>query len=816
MITRWTTRWRRLRRWFSRSEWDVRLLGLPRSQETGAAPGLVLIQIDGLARPQLERALKAGRMPFLKKLMEREGYQLHDFYSGQPATTPAVQGELFYGQKCAVPSFDFYDRQTCEIKRMFSAEPAVEVEERLKAGGKTPLLQGGSAYCDIYSGGAEEVHFCSVNAGLPSKRRAVHPLRRLLFGLWHCMSIVRTAALVLVELVVALVDVCRGLARGHEIGPEFRAILSRVIVSVMLREMATIGASMDIARGLPIIHLNYLGYDEQSHRRGPSSRFAHWALRSIDNAIRQLSSAAGRSEARDYDVWIYSDHGQEHSHPYQHEHEKSVQDVIAELIQKHLGVKVGCIDPAKKYRASRSAWLGGWFVNWFFGAGEEKGCAEDEAVSITAAGPVGHVYLKHSHTVQQQDLLARALVAEAGIPLVMRRQADRSVRAFTAEGEFELPRDAADVLGAEHPFLDEVSVDLAALCHHRDAGDLVICGFRKNELELTFPIENGSHAGPGYSETNGFSLLPADAPLPRRDHTYLRASDLRGAVLHRLEREPLTTLSRGRRSKEPETFSIMTFNVHSCVGMDGKLSPARIARVIEQSGADVIALQELDVRRPRSGAIDQAHEIARLVGMHHHFHPALRMAEEAYGDAILCHFPMRLIHAGPLPGLSHRSDLEPRGALWVEITVNGTPIQVINTHLGLSPLEKVVQVEELLGANWLGHPDCRGPVIFCGDLNCGPVSRTYRQIAHRFKDAQRQLKGHRIVATWPSNAPFHRIDHVFISPEIQVRQVVIPRTILTRVASDHLPVLVSVGVEPARSVPHREGRADVVSQHAPT
>lgn len=812
MITRWTTRWRRLRRWFSRSEWDVRLLGLPRAQESAAAPGLVLIQIDGLARHQLERAIRAGRMPFLRKLLAREGYQLHDFYSGQPSTTPAVQGELFYGQKCAVPSFDFYDRATGEVKRMFSSEPAIEVEQRLKAGGQKPLLEGGSAYCDIYSGGAEEVHFCSVNAGLPSKREAVHPLRRLFFGLWHCMTLVRTAALIFVELVVAVGDICRGLARGHEFGPEFRAILSRVIVSVMLREMATIGAAMDIARGLPIIHLNYLGYDEQSHRRGPSSGFAHWALGSIDNAIRQLAQAAQRSVVRDYDIWIYSDHGQEHSRPYQHEHEQPIQEVVADLIQKHLGIPAGRMDPSKKYRASRSAWLGGWFAKWFFGSGDEKGCAEDEAVSITAAGPLGHIYLKMKYTDEQRDALVRALVAEAGVPLVLRRAAGRSARAVTAAGEFDLPHDAVHVFGPEHPFLQEVAVDLAELCHHRDAGDIVICGFRGKERLLTFPLENGSHAGPGYCETHGFALLTADAPLPQLDRTYLRPSDLRSAVLHRLEREPFGAMSRvRRRSQEPETVSIMTFNVHGCVGMDGKLSLARIARIIEQSGADIIALQELDVRRARSGDIDQAQEIARLVGMQHHFHPAIRIAEEAYGDAILSHFPMRLMHAGPLPGLSHRSDLEPRGALWVEITVNGTPIQIMNTHLGLSAPEKLAQVEELLGSRWLGHPDCRGPVILCGDMNAGPISKSYRRIARKLKDAQRELTGHRVVATWPSNAPFNRIDHVFVSPEIQVRQVDVPRTILTRMASDHLPVLVTVAIESDRRVLATASRLAAVS-----
>ena len=109
---------------------------------------------------------------------------------------------------------------------------------------------------------------------------------------------------------------------------------------------------------------------------------------------------------------------------------------------------------------------------------------------------------------------------------------------------------------------------------------------------------------------------------------------------------------------------IVSYNVHRCLGVDGKLSPKRIADVIAACEPDIVALQELDVGRARTGAIDQAHSIAEALGMQMHFHPALRVMEEQYGDAILTARPSRIIKAGPLPGLAGWLHMEPRGALW--------------------------------------------------------------------------------------------------------------------------------------------------------
>jgi endonuclease/exonuclease/phosphatase family metal-dependent hydrolase len=162
---------------------------------------------------------------------------------------------------------------------------------------------------------------------------------------------------------------------------------------------------------------------------------------------------------------------------------------------------------------------------------------------------------------------------------------------------------------------------------------------------------------------------------------------------------------------------IMTYNVHRCVGMDGKLDVARTAKVIAQCRPDVVALQELDVRRQRTGLVDQAHAIAELVGMRFHFHPAFQVEEESYGDAILSAAPMRLVKAGPLPGSKAVRGLEPRGALWVKIDLDGTELDVVNTHLGLVPHEQRAQADALVSPQWLAHADCTDPAILLGDFN---------------------------------------------------------------------------------------------------
>ncbi len=234
------------------------------------------------------------------------------------------------------------------------------------------------------------------------------------------------------------------------------------------------------------------------------------------------------------------------------------------------------------------------------------------------------------------------------------------------------------------------------------------------------------------------------------------------------------------------TLRILTYNIHSCLGTDGRRLLERIAHVVAQLRPDIVALQEVDVNRPRSGNLDQAYRIAHFLGMACHFYPSFQVAEEQYGNAVLSRFPMRLVKAGPLPGLRR---LEPRGALWVAVTWQGMELQVFNTHLGLLPADRHLQVRALMGPDWLDHPTCLGPVILCGDLNAPPRSGLCRRLRGRLADAAAVARHRHLRGTFPSRFPVVRLDHIFVSPGLDVVRVEVSSSRLSRMASDHLPLL---------------------------
>ncbi|MDT8389197.1 MAG: endonuclease/exonuclease/phosphatase family protein [Lentisphaeria bacterium] len=798
MIGRIETFFRRLRRGLSRSVWLSRLLRLPVSAGPATRPGLLMIQIDGLSQSQFKRALERGEMPFLRKLIAREGYRHQPHYSGLPSTTPAVQAELFYGVKGAVPAFAFRDHRSRRILRMVEPGAAAGVEARLVDKADEALLSGGSAYSDIYAGGAAEPHFCPSSMGWGATLRGANPLVLLAFLLSNLYSFLRIAVLLLMELGLALAGFARGLVGGQDFVKELKFVPTRVAITILLRELCVIGGKIDLSRGLPIVHINFLGYDEQSHRRGPRSLFAHWTLKGIDDAVARLWRAANHSAWRRYDVWIYSDHGQVSVKPYHRVQGYTLEEAVTAAF-KGLGAHSPAAGGKKQggIQSQRARLLGGKTIQRLLPAPGIEGPETDEKrAAVVALGPVAHVYSPRQLSGDERASIARELARHHKIPVVLGVEAPGILRAWTEAGTFRLPRDHAALFGSRHPFLDSIGEDLSRLCDHPDAGDFVLLGWCDGLPALSFAEENGAHAGASPEETNGFALLPADTPLPEREQTYLRPGDLRDAALRHLGR-PAERIFEDRprvSATPPDTLRVMTYNAHSCIGMDGKLDVERVARVIARVNPDVVALQELDVGRARSHGTDQAQLIARYLEMAFHFHPAMRVEEERYGDAILTHLPMRLIKAGSLPGLADRPRLEPRGALWVAVDLNGIEFQIINTHLGLSRRERMAQVEALLGGDWLGHEQCRGPVILCGDFNARPTSSPCRRLARHLKDVQAAAQDHRPKSTFFARFPILRIDHIFISPGLDVTSIDIPASKLARVASDHLPLVADVRV----------------------
>lgn len=259
------------------------------------------------------------------------------------------------------------------------------------------------------------------------------------------------------------------------------------------------------------------------------------------------------------------------------------------------------------------------------------------------------------------------------------------------------------------------------------------------------------------------------------------------------------------RSAQPPAqrpVTLATYNVRRCLGTDRRLSPERIAQVIADCDADIVALQEIDVGRLRSGGIDQARVIAENLGFASHFHPALQIAEEQYGDAVLTRCPSRLIKVGLLPGPRNLWPSEPRGAIWVEATIGDARLQVINTHFGLSRRERRAQAVALLGSDWAER--CRPPYAVVGDLNSLPRGSVYRSFAAKLRDAHLAGTRGRPAPTFPSRRPLLRIDHIFVSDDIEVAGAEVVRSPLSSAASDHLPLVAQL------RIPAEEGKTGLV------
>ena len=743
-----------------------------------------MIQIDGLSQRRLEEAQARGAMPFLRRLAARERYVLHPLYAGLPSNTPAVQGELFYGVRGAVPAFCFLDRTTGRVFRMFDPPAAAAIEARLQQEG-SPLLAGGSAYANIFTGGAAEAHYCAASTGWRTLLWAGNPLTILCFWLLHLDVVLRIGVLMALEFLLAVFDGARGMVRGAEQWLELLFILARLGPVILLRELVALGACIDAARGLPVIHLNFVGYDDHAHRRGHTTAFARWPLRGIDSAIARIWRAAHQSRRREYDVWIYADHGQEETVPY------------AELTGQPLPVAIRKVcegiladqDIESHGEYEYDSWQRPFVrLPALPPTSAEHTSAERPNVLVTAMGPVGHIYPPTSLDAHGIDVLAQRLVTTAGLPLVCTVNGAGEVQAWTEAGTYRLPEEAQRIVGADHPFLADVVQDLIALCRHPNAGALVIFGWRAGVRPISFPVEHGAHAGFGPEETRGFALLPSDAPLPARDRAYLRPLDLREAAQRLLGRVPHDA-SASWRVRPPRTFRIMTYNIHRCIGMDGRYAPGRIARIIAQQEPDLVALQEVDVGRRRTEGIDQAELIAKTLAMSHHFHPVISLAEGRYGNALLSRYPLHVVREARLPQLVNLRYLEPRGALWVRVDIDGIALQILSCHLSVWPYERFRQAQALLGPEWLGHPDCRDPIVLCGDLNALPGTSTYLHIAGNLRDVQHCLPERRPQNTWYSRYPMSCPDHVFISPSLNVIAVHVPGGSRAQRASDHLPLV---------------------------
>jgi endonuclease/exonuclease/phosphatase family metal-dependent hydrolase len=249
--------------------------------------------------------------------------------------------------------------------------------------------------------------------------------------------------------------------------------------------------------------------------------------------------------------------------------------------------------------------------------------------------------------------------------------------------------------------------------------------------------------------------------------------------------------SAGDKTSRDLNLRVMTYNIHSCVNMDGKVWPRRIANVIRPHDPDVIALQEVDAGIPRTHNQDQAKIIANALDMDYRFFPVLTEGSQKYGLAILSRFTFQHSTVGWLPALypKLKLNLQKRGVMWVVLKTTAGPVHFFNTHLSLFRLERRRQLQALLSEDWLLAVPADEATVFCGDLNATPFSPVYRRLSRYLTDARKNsLTPMRSRPTFPSRRPIFRIDHIFVSKQFRTLKTVVPADENSRLASDHLPL----------------------------
>lgn len=251
------------------------------------------------------------------------------------------------------------------------------------------------------------------------------------------------------------------------------------------------------------------------------------------------------------------------------------------------------------------------------------------------------------------------------------------------------------------------------------------------------------------------------------------AAALRAARARRPRRRP-----EGRNGPVPDGmtgFSVATWNIHSCVGLDARFAPDRIAQVIRDLDVDLIGLQEVGWHHRGEAGLDQFAFLERATGLKAYPGPTKHSERAHYGNALLTRLPVRSITPMDL-SVGRR---EPRGAIDAVVEVGGRPVRVIVAHLGLDPWERARQVGAIV-ERVQSQPDL--PALFMGDLNeWTPNSPRLKTLAASFADVANPRSFH-------ARMPTLRLDRIYVCGGLQIPAFEVIRTVLTRRASDHLPV----------------------------
>lgn len=229
---------------------------------------------------------------------------------------------------------------------------------------------------------------------------------------------------------------------------------------------------------------------------------------------------------------------------------------------------------------------------------------------------------------------------------------------------------------------------------------------------------------------------------------------------------------------------IASYNIHKCRGIDQRVRPERVADVLDELDADIVALQEV-VGQRQGREDDHARQVAEGRGYHSVFGRNRTHNGAPYGNLLLSRFPVLNSWNYNITARGR----EPRGVLRADVRLgNGQLLHLFNVHLGTAYRERCEQARQLVSERILRNRELTGVRIALGDFN-----EWFPGLASHLLAAHFKRLGHRAYSgrcrTYPGVLPLWRLDHIYFDRDLKLRRLTHYRSRKALMASDHLPVV---------------------------
>jgi uncharacterized membrane protein YvlD (DUF360 family) len=479
------------------------------------APGILFLEIDGLALPVLRRAIRDGTTPVMARWLDDGSHRLMGWETDLSSQTGASQAGILLGDNHDIPAFRWVDKRTGKVVTCSSPADCAAIEAS-RTSGHGLLADGGTSRGNLLSGGADAA-ILTVSRVAAEKR--ANPGYRAFLA--NGANVTRTLVLALQEIGIELVAAARQRRRdvrprGHRGGiyPLLRAGMC-----VFVRDLVAFSVLQDMFRGVPAVYATFPSYDEVAHHSGLERPDTLEALRKLD-ARFGLIERARRYAPRPYAIVVLSDHGQTQGATFKQRNGYGLDELVRRSLS---GGGVRGLEAGDENASGMERAIGEATGRAAPADDAEPPVADREAV-VLGSGNLGLVYLtERPHRLSLEEIdelhpqLVPALRAHPHVGFVLVRSTRDGAVALGAEGMRRLADGAVTGTDPLAAFPRSAARHLRRTDGFPHVADLVVNSFYDPVTEEACAFEEliSFHGGLGGPQSAPFVLHPADLPAPQ-------------------------------------------------------------------------------------------------------------------------------------------------------------------------------------------------------------------------------------------------------------------------------------------------------------